>query len=70
MNAMLASGGYNWTVIHLESRSKYMKALESVSIGRISGPLQTLWSQKWKFLPEAQVQDQHRRNKRAELFRP
>ncbi len=34
MNAMLASGGYNWTVIHLKSRSKYMKALESASIGR------------------------------------
>jgi fido (protein-threonine AMPylation protein) len=32
MNAMLASGGYPWTVIRMEDRDKYMSALESASI--------------------------------------
>jgi len=31
MNAMLASGGYRWTVIRVEDRDKYLKALESAS---------------------------------------
>jgi fido (protein-threonine AMPylation protein) len=32
MNAMLASGGYPWTVIRVEDREKYMKALKSASV--------------------------------------
>jgi len=32
MNAMLASGGYPWTVIRVEDRDKYMKALEAASV--------------------------------------
>jgi len=32
MNAMLASGGYPWTVIPLEKRSDYMQALEHASV--------------------------------------
>jgi Fic family protein len=32
MNAMLASGGYPWTVIRVEDRDAYMKALESADI--------------------------------------
>ena len=32
MNAMLASGGYAWTVIRVEDRSGYLSALESASI--------------------------------------
>ena len=31
LNAMLASGGYPWTVVPLESREEYMKALEKAS---------------------------------------
>lgn len=31
MNAMLASGGYPWTVIPVEKRDEYMKALEQAS---------------------------------------
>lgn len=31
MNAMLASGGYPWTVIPVEERERYMNALESAS---------------------------------------
>jgi fido (protein-threonine AMPylation protein) len=32
MNAMLASGGYPWTVIRVEDRKKYMEALEAASV--------------------------------------
>lgn len=32
MNAMLASGGYPWTVIPVEQRDSYMAALESASV--------------------------------------
>lgn len=32
MNAMLASGGYPWTVIPVDRRSDYMRALESASV--------------------------------------
>ncbi len=32
MNAMLASGGYPWTVIPTPSRSEYMKSLEAASV--------------------------------------
>jgi hypothetical protein len=31
MNTMLASGGWPWTVIPVETRSEYMKALEAGS---------------------------------------
>lgn len=34
MNAMLASGGYPWTVIPVENRDEYMNALESASVGQ------------------------------------
>lgn len=32
MNAMLASGGYRWTVVRLERRAEYMAALERASV--------------------------------------
>jgi fido (protein-threonine AMPylation protein) len=32
MNAMLASGGFPWTVIRLEERGAYMRALEAASV--------------------------------------
>lgn len=32
MNAMLAAGGYPWTVVPVESRSDYMTALEAASV--------------------------------------
>ena len=32
LNVMLASGGYNWTVIPVERRLEYMKALEKASV--------------------------------------
>jgi len=38
MNVMLASGGYPWTVIPVQSRDEYMKALESASVGQDIAP--------------------------------
>ncbi|MCY4236953.1 MAG: Fic family protein [Rhodospirillaceae bacterium] len=38
MNAMLASGGYPWTVIRVEDRDTYLAALESASIDQDIGP--------------------------------
>jgi fido (protein-threonine AMPylation protein) len=32
MNAMLASGGYSWTIIRVEDRAAYLSALDSASI--------------------------------------
>jgi Fic family protein len=32
MNLMLASGGYNWTVIRVDRRREYMAALEKASV--------------------------------------
>lgn len=32
LNAMLASGGYNWTVVPVEKRKEYMSALEKASV--------------------------------------
>ena len=32
MNVMLASGGYPWTIVPVEKRSEYMKALEKASV--------------------------------------
>lgn len=38
MNAMLASGGYPWTVIRVEDRTAYLTALDSASIDMDIGP--------------------------------
>jgi fido (protein-threonine AMPylation protein) len=38
MNAMLAAGGYPWTVIPLERREQYMSALESASVEQNIAP--------------------------------
>jgi Fic family protein len=34
MNLMLASGGYPWTVVPVERRDHYLKALEAASVGQ------------------------------------
>jgi hypothetical protein len=41
MNAMLASGGYPWTVIPVEERDRYMKALELASVDQDIKPFAT-----------------------------
>ena len=38
MNSMLASGGYPWTVIRLEDRDEYLRALDEASIHGDIGP--------------------------------
>jgi fido (protein-threonine AMPylation protein) len=38
MNAMLAAGGYPWTVIRVEDRTPYLTALDSASISQDIGP--------------------------------
>ena len=38
MNAMLASGGYPWTVIRVDDRVAYLRALESASVDGDIGP--------------------------------
>lgn len=39
MNAMLASGGYPWTVVPVEQRTQYMQALERASVNGEIAPL-------------------------------
>ena len=39
MNALLASGGYPWTVVRVSRRKTYMDALESASVGGDIVPL-------------------------------
>jgi hypothetical protein len=38
MNAMLAAGGYPWTVIPMEKQNDYMAALESGSVEQDIAP--------------------------------
>jgi hypothetical protein len=45
MNAMLASGGYPWTVVPLALRDRYMAALESASVGQDIRPFADLLAQ-------------------------
>lgn len=49
MNAMLASGGYPWTVIRVEDRSAYMKALESASVQMNIAPFATFIAERVKW---------------------
>jgi hypothetical protein len=38
MNAMMASGGYPWTVIPVTDRNAYVNALEKASVGEDIAP--------------------------------
>ena len=38
MNFLLVIGGYTWTVIKQEERTKYLSALESASVGNNARP--------------------------------
>jgi hypothetical protein len=42
MNAMMAAGGYDWTVIPLERRTEYMEALEAASVRQDIAPFTDL----------------------------
>jgi Fic family protein len=48
MNAMLASGGYPWTIIHVERRDEYLKALETAHVDRNILPLAKMVSSEMK----------------------
>ena len=52
MNAMLASGGYPWTVIRVEDRAAYMKALESASVQMNIGPFAAFIAERVKWSME------------------
>lgn len=34
MNLLLCAGGYPWTIVRLESRKKYLQALETASVNK------------------------------------
>jgi fido (protein-threonine AMPylation protein) len=54
MNLMLASGGYPWTVVPVERRDDYLKALEAASVGQNVRPFSeflAVWSRKLKRQP-------------------
>jgi Fic/DOC family len=38
MNAMMAAGGYSWTIIPVDRRAEYMAALEAASVGQNISP--------------------------------
>ena len=46
MNAMLASGGYPWTVVRVEDRARYLRALDSASIDQDIAPLAAFLSER------------------------
>lgn len=53
LNAMLASGGYPWTVIRMKSRTKYMAALEEASVkGNIKPFAQFVLDEMRGWIPE------------------
>ena len=55
MNAMLASGGYPWTVIRVEDRDAYLNALEAASIGLDIEPFAQFLAQQvqWSLMNQA-----------------
>ena len=44
MNAMMAAGGYRWTIIPVTRRAEYMSALESASVNQDIKPFATFLS--------------------------
>jgi fido (protein-threonine AMPylation protein) len=52
MNAMLAGGGYPWTVIRVEDRATYMKALESASVQNNVAPFASFIAERVKWSME------------------
>jgi Fic family protein len=46
MNAMLASGGYPWTVVRVQDRARYLRALDSASIDLNIEPFATFLAER------------------------
>lgn len=58
LNLMLVSGGYNWTVIRVSERSRYMEALETASVHSNIRPFaefilseMNYWNERYAYLP-------------------
>ena len=54
MNAMLASGGYPWTVIRIEDREPYLTALDSASVDQDIGPFARFVAERVRWSISAQ----------------
>jgi hypothetical protein len=52
MNAMLASGGYSWTVIRVEDRAPYLAALDRASIDLDIGPFTSFLAERVRWSME------------------
>jgi hypothetical protein len=59
MNAMLASGGYSWTVIRVEDRERYLKALESASTENDIKPFASFVAERVKWSMEEAAKATH-----------
>lgn len=46
MNAMLASGGYPWTVVRVDDRARYLSALDAASIDLNIEPFATFLAER------------------------
>ena len=46
MNAMLASGGYPWTVVRVDDRAEYLAALDRASIDADIRPFATFIAER------------------------
>ena len=46
MNAMLASGGYPWTIVRVEDRTRHLRALDSASIDLDIEPFASLLAER------------------------
>jgi hypothetical protein len=59
MNAMLASGGYPWTVIRVEDRDAYLSALDRASIDAQIAPFAKFIAERVRWSMEQAAADQH-----------
>jgi hypothetical protein len=51
MNAMLASGGYLWTIVPVERRSEYLAAMDAASLEKNIKPLARLIQELVRLAP-------------------
>lgn len=52
MNATLASGGYPWTVVRVEDRSRYLACLETASVEMNVRPLAAFLAERVRWSTE------------------
>jgi hypothetical protein len=52
MNAMLASGGYPWTVVRVEDRTRYLACLETASVEMNVGPFAAFLAERVRWSAE------------------